>query len=154
MSRRDLIDVAMGKKPAELVIQGGRLVNVYTKEIYPADVAIYGNRIAAVGDVAYTKGNRTKVIEAKGRYLTPGLIDAHLHSYHSYLNLTAFAQASMMHGTTAVADGFYGPGIVCGVKAIRFLIEEVKRTPLKLIFLVPVLSYLQNRELGLPGAPN
>jgi len=154
MARKDLIDVAMGKAPAELIIKGGRLVNVYTKEIYPADVAIHGDRIAAVGDVDYTKANATKIVNAGGRYLTPGLIDTHLHSYHSYLNLTAYAQASMMHGTTAVADGFYGPGIVCGVKAIRFLIEEMKRTPLKLIFLVPTMAYIQNRELGLAPAPS
>jgi adenine deaminase len=153
MARKDLIDVAMGKMPATLIIQGGRLVNVYTKEIYPADVAIYGDRIAAVGDVKYTKGKRTKTINAEGKYLTPGLIETHLHSYHSYLNLTAFAKACLIHGTTAVVDGFYGPGIVCGAKAIRFLIDELKRTPLKLIFLVPINAYLQNRELGLPGAP-
>ena len=52
IKRRELIDVAMGKTPAEIVIQGGRLINVATAEIYPADVAIKGGRIAAVGDVA------------------------------------------------------------------------------------------------------
>ncbi len=154
MERKELIDVAMGKTPADSIIEGGRLVNVYTKEIYPADIAIYKDRITAVGDVAYTKGNETKVINAEGKYLTPGLIDTHIHSYHSYLNLIAYAQASMTHGTTAVADGFYGPGIVSGVKAIQFLIEELKTTPLKLIFLVPTITHLQNRELGLPGAPS
>ena len=58
-----------------------------------------------------------------------------------------------MHGTTAVADGFYGPGVVGGVKAVRFLIDEFKQTPLKLIFSLPTLAYLQNRELGIPPAP-
>jgi len=74
--RRDLIDVAMGKTPAEAIIQGGRLVNVATAEIYPADVAIKGGRIAAVGDVAYTKGPQTRIIDATGRFITPGLVEA------------------------------------------------------------------------------
>src|SRR5205085_4648893 len=69
MKRRELIDVAMGKAPADVVVEGGRLVNVATAEIYEADVAVKGDRIAAVGDVAYTKGGETRVIDARGRYV-------------------------------------------------------------------------------------
>jgi len=152
--RRELVDVAMGRKPADTVIRGGKLVNVLTSEIYPADVAIKGDRIAAVGDVRRCKGPKTEVIDAKGAYLVPGLIEPHLHFYHSYLNATNYAKAVLIHGTTAVADGFYAPGIVSGAKAVRFMIEEFRRTPLKLIFSIPILAYLQNRELGLSPAPN
>ena len=74
--RRELIDVAMGKAPAETIVQGGRLVNVATAEIYPADVAIKGGRIAAVGDVAYTKGPSTRIIDATGRFITPAWLKA------------------------------------------------------------------------------
>jgi adenine deaminase len=147
--RRDLIDVAMGKTPAETIIQGGRLVNVATAEIYPADVAIKGGRIAAVGDVAYTKGPQTRIIDATGRFITPGLVEGHLHQYHSYLGVTEFVEALLSHGVTATADGFYGPGIVAGVPAVRFFKEAFERMPMRLIFLVPTLSWLQNRELGL-----
>jgi adenine deaminase len=153
VSRCDLIDVAMGEKPADIIIENGKLVNVHTAEIYPADVAIKGDRIAFVGDVKHAKGKNTKIIDARGKYLTPGLIDAHLHMYHSYMNAKAFVRAIMPHGTTAIADGFYGPGIVSGVKAIKYILEEFKTTPLKVIFLVPIIAYLQNRELGLPPAP-
>jgi adenine deaminase len=153
MKRRELIDVAMGKTPADVVVEGGRLVNVATAEIYDADVAVKGERIAAVGDVAYTKGPETRVIDASGRYVTPGLVEGHLHQYHSYLGVTEYVQALLSHGVTATADAFYGPGIVAGVPAVRFFKEAFERMPMRLIFLVPTLSWLQNRELGLTPTP-
>jgi adenine deaminase len=153
IKRRELIDVAMGKVPAETVIQGGRMVNVATAEIYPADVAIKGGRIAAVGDVAYTKGPDTHTIDATGRFITPGLVEGHLHQYHSYLGVTEFVEALLSHGVTATADAFYGPGIVAGVPAVRFFKEAFERMPMRLIFLVPTLAWLQNRELGLTPTP-
>ena len=152
--RRDLVDVAMGRSPADKIIRGGKLVNVITSEIYSADIAIKGDRIAAVGDVKRCKGPATEVIDAKGMYLTPGLVEPHLHCYHSYMNVSNYAKAVLIHGTTAVADGFYGPGIIAGLRAIRFMIDEFKTTPLKLIFSIPTLAYLQNRELGIRPAPN
>jgi adenine deaminase len=142
----------MGRAPADLVVQHGTLVNVATAELYPADVAVKGERIAAVGDVAYTVGPETRVIDAGGRFVTPGLIDGHLHSYHSYLGVNEFTQAMLRHGVTATADGFYGQGIVGGMEAIRFWKDAFDRMPIRLIFLVPTLSYLQNRELGLTPA--
>jgi adenine deaminase len=153
MSRRVLIDVAMGKTPADVVVEGGRLVNVATAEIYEADVAVKGDRIAAVGDVAYTKGPDTRVIDARGRFVTPGLVEGHLHQYHSYLGVTEYVQALLSHGVTATADAFYGPGIVSGVDAVRFFKEAFERLPMRLIFLVPTLAWLQNRELGLTPTP-
>lgn len=152
--RRDLVDVAMGRKPADKILRGGKLVNVITEEIYPADIAIKGDRIAAVGDVKRCTGPKTETLNAKGFYLVPGLVEPHLHSYHTYINITNYAKAVLIHGTTAIADGFYGPGIIGGAKAVKFLVDEFKRTPLKLIFSVPTLSYLQNRELGIDPAPN
>lgn len=153
MSRRDLIDVALGNRPAELIVTGGNLVNVLTAEIYPADVAVSGGRIAAVGDVEYTRGPDTRSIDAEGRFVTPGLVDGHLHCYHSYLGVNEYVQAMLRHGVTASADGFYGQGVVGGIEAVRFFKEAFDRMPLRLIFLVPTLAYLQNRELGLTPTP-
>ena len=116
-------------------------------------MAIKGDRIAAVGDVAYAKGPETRVIDARGRFVTPGLVEGHLHQYHSYLGVTEYVQALLSHGVTATADGFYGPGIVAGVPAIRFFKEAFERMPIRLIFLVPTLAWLQNRELGLTPTP-
>lgn len=147
--RRELVDVAMGRKPADTVIVGGVLVNVNTAETYQADIAISGQRIAAVGDVSHTIGETTRRIDAGGRYVTPGLVDAHIHSYHSYLSVHAYVEGMLRHGITAVADGFYGQGIVSGIEAIRWSKETFDRMPLRTLFVVPVMSYIQNRELGL-----
>jgi adenine deaminase len=153
VSRRALIDVALGNQPADTVVLGGRVVNVLTQEIYEAGVAIAGDRIAAVGDIEYARGRDTAVIDASGRYVTPGLVDGHLHMYHSYLGVNEFVEAMLTHGITTTADGFYGQGIVGGKEAVRFFKEAFDARPLRLIFLVPTLAYLQNRELGLEPAP-
>ncbi len=147
--RRELIDVAMGTTPADLLIEGGMLINVSTAELYPAAVAVKGDRIAAVGDVSYTKGPDTRIIDANGAYISPGLVDGHLHQYHSYIGVNAFVEALLSHGVTATADAFYGPGIVGGLPTVRFLKDAFDKMPIRLLFLVPILSWLQNRELGL-----
>jgi len=148
-----LIDVALGNTPADIAVVNGNVVNVLSQEVYEAGVAIKGDRIAAVGDIDYTIGSNTSVLDASGRYVTPGLIDGHLHMYHSYLGVNEFVEAMLTHGVTAYADGFYGQGIVGGKEAVRFFKEAFEARPLRLIFLVPTLSYLQNRELGLEPAP-
>jgi adenine deaminase len=145
--------VALGNKPADVVVLNGRVVNVLTQEIYEAGVAIAGDRIAAVGDIEYARGRDTTLIDASGQYVTPGLVDGHLHMYHSYLGVNEFVEAMLTHGITTTADGFYGQGIVGGKEAVRFFKDAFDERPLRLIFLVPTLSYLQNRELGLEPAP-
>lgn len=79
VTERRLIDVAVGRTEADWVIKGGTLVNVNTAEIYQADVAVKGNRIAFVGDVEHTVGKSTKVL-TKNKYILPGFIDTHVHS--------------------------------------------------------------------------
>ena len=153
MSRQALIDVALGREPADVLVEHGRLVNVWTAEIYPADVAIKDGRIAAVGDVAYTRGETTRSVAADGRFLVPGLIEGHLHQYHSYLGVNAFTEAMLTHGITATADAFYGPGVVAGMEGIRFFKDAIGRMPMRLLFLVPTIAWLQNRDLGLTPTP-
>ena len=74
-----LLAVAGGQAPADLVVKNGKIVNVYTKEIYDGGVAVANGKIAAVGDVDYAIGEGTKVIDANGNYITPGFIDGHSH---------------------------------------------------------------------------
>lgn len=153
MSRQELIDVALGNAPADAIVEGGRLVNVWTNEIHTADVAIRAGRVAAIGDVAYTKGDATCAIDADGRYLVPGLLEGHLHQYHSYLGINAFVEAMLTHGVTCTADGFYGPGIIAGLDAVKFFKDAFDALPMRLIFLVGTAAWLQNRDLGLTPTP-
>jgi adenine deaminase len=97
---REKIDAAEGVRKADLVLSGGQLVNVATGEVYPADVAIAGDLIAAVGNVAAHSGPDTVVIDVSGRYLVPGLIDGHLHIECSKLSITMFADGTWIAGST------------------------------------------------------
>ena len=148
------MDVSVGEAAPTLLIKGGKLINVHTTEIYTADIAVKVDRIAFVGDAKELKITKeTKVINAEGKYVTPGLIDPHIHLYHTQLNMTQVARALLPHGTTTVADGFYAIGKVVGVQGIRFFLEEIKKTPLKIVFIIPLLAYYQDEDLGLPMTP-
>lgn len=132
-----LLAVAGGKVPADIVVKGGKLVNVYTKEIYEGGVAISGDKIAAVGDVDYTIGGNTRVIDAGGNYITPGFIDGHIHPESTSLSIRSFAEVVLKHGTTAIMTDLHEIGVVGGLEAIEAVLKEAEETDLKLYFIVP-----------------
>lgn len=134
MERDALVAVALGEQPASLVIQGGTLVNVYSGEIYKADVAVHGDRIAAVGDVERCMGDGTEVLDASGKYLVPGFIETHVHVGASSLGSTELARLLVPFGTAAIVTDFTEATKLNGVKATRFFLDEANRTPLKVYF--------------------
>jgi len=138
MNRAELVRVALGKKPADLVIKGGKLVNVETSEIEPrVDVAIKGSRIALVGDARHCVGNRTRVVNARGKYILPGLLDAHVHIESSMLTATQFARAVLPHGTTGVFIDPHEIANVLGMRGVKFMLDEGDRLPLKVFVTLP-----------------
>lgn len=134
---KKLLATAGGQAPADIVVKNGKLVNVYTKEIYEGGVAISGDRIAAVGDVDYAIGEGTKVIDAGGNYITPGFIDGHIHPESTSLSIRSFAELVLKHGTTAVMTDLHEIGVVAGLEGIEAVLEEAEATDLKLYFVVP-----------------
>ena len=132
-----LLAVAGGKGPADVVIENGKIVNVYTGEIYNGGVAIVDDRIAAVGDVEYCKGAATQVVDAGGMYITPGFIDAHVHPESSDLSIRSFAEAVLKHGTTTIMTDLHEIGVVSGLEGIEAIIEENEITDLNMFFVVP-----------------
>src|SRR5919202_1257613 len=100
---RTLADVCRGRRPADLLIRGGRLVNVHTREVHDGvDVAVKDVRVAMFGDAGHTKGPDTEVLDADGAYLVPGLIDTHMHVESAMVTVARFAEAVLPHGTTTV----------------------------------------------------
>ncbi len=132
-----LFNVAMGKEPADLVVKNGQIVNVYSGEIYPGGVAVAGDRIAAFGDVDYTIGESTLVIDAEGKYITPGFLDGHIHPESANLSMTRFAEIALCHGTTGIFTDLHEVGVVGGMTAMSAALEEGKSTPLKFHWIVP-----------------
>jgi adenine deaminase len=134
---RDLVRAGAGELKADLVIRGGRLVNVATAEVYPADVAVFGPTIVAVGDVSLHAGETTRVVDAGGRFLTPGLIDGHLHMECSKLSVTSLAGLLVPLGTTSVVSGLDQILVVAGLDGVRAFLDEAKATPLKIFWGAP-----------------
>ena len=146
--RMVLRDTALGKVKADLVIKNGKLVNVYTREIYQADVAIKDKRIAYVGDVTHTMDSKTKVVDAAGKYMLPGFVDTHHHQGGSQLTMTRWAEALLANGTTSIMSDLYEIGSVAGKDGIRFSLDEANAMGLNVLFMVPVVAYMQHNPFG------
>ncbi len=135
---KELSTVALGIIPAETVIKNAKLINVCTKEIMEnIDVAIHSGRIALVGDAAHCIGENTKVIDACGMYIAPGMLDGHIHIESSMLSAGEYARSVIPHGTTGI---YYDPHEICnviGFSGVELMIKDAERTPLKAMLTLP-----------------
>ena len=132
---RDLTLAAQGKHKADTVIKGGLVVNVFTREIMPADIAIYKGRIVLVGKADHTIGPGTQVIDATGFYLTPGLLDGHMHVESSMVTVTNLPVQCFLRDHRYFMDPmklqmYWGLGV-------RLMIDEGKGLPLKVFSTMP-----------------
>lgn len=136
---RRLVDCAMGRYPADLVIRNGRWVCVQSGEIIPAtDVAIVNDRIAYVGpDSSYTCGEDTIVIDARNRYLVPGLLDSHMHVESGMLTVTEFVRAVLPHGTTGMFIDPHEIANVFGLRGVRLMVDDALRQPIHVFVQAP-----------------
>ena len=135
IERRRLIAVARGDIPADLYLRGGTLLNVYTGELYPANVAITGERIGYVGLRAETLGPRTRVLDVAGRILSPGYIDPHVHAAH-LVTPSAFARHLLPLGTTTVFADTLQIWELGGLRAFRAVADGLARSPLKFYWMI------------------
>ena len=136
--RTRLIRVALGDEPADVVVTGARVVNVFTREVETADVVVASGRIAAVGDSSrQLVGPGTEIIEAAGRFMTPGLIDPHMHLESSNITVTELAGTIVPRGVLSVCEDPHEIANVLGVAGIDLLTAEAARLPLNLFLRVP-----------------
>jgi adenine deaminase len=150
---RALIDVAMGRKPADLVVRRGTWVCVQSGEFVPnTDIAIKEGRIAYVGpDAAHTIGKDTLVLDAEGKYLVPGLLDGHTHIESGMLTVTEFVRAVLPHGTTGLFIDPHEIANIFGLKGVRLMADEAARQPVHIWVEVPS-CVPSSPELETPGA--
>jgi adenine deaminase len=133
MNLKKLISVARGETPADLLLKNCRIVNTFVGEIEQANVAIYGDRIAGVGDY----GDAREIIDLQGRFLAPGLINGHTHIESSMLHPARYAQAVVPRGTLAVVTDLHEIANVCGPAGIRFVMDWARKLPLDMLFMAP-----------------
>jgi adenine deaminase len=136
-ARRELIDVLLGDEDADLVLQGGQVVNVISGEIYPADVAISGEHILKVGDCSDLIGSATTIVDTSGKVVLPGLIDAHMHFESAMLNATEFSRLSIPTGTTTIVSDPHEIGNVLGPAGMREMAVESAGLPNRVLTRVP-----------------
>jgi adenine deaminase len=133
MGLKELISVARGQSPADLVLKNARIINTFVGTVDSGDVAIYGDRIAGVGD--YDNGK--EVIDLKGSHLAPGLINGHIHIESSMLHPARYAQLAVPHGTSTLVTDLHEIANVCGVEGIEFVMGWAETLPLDILFMLP-----------------
>ncbi|PYC47517.1 adenine deaminase [Litorivita pollutaquae] len=134
-----LVAVAAGRAPADTVVRGGRWVNVHTREVLNnMDIAIAGGRFAYCGpDASHCTGPDTQIIEAEGRYMIPGLCDAHMHIESGMLIPAEFARAVIPHGTTSMFTDPHEIANVLGLDGVRMMHDEALMQPVNIFTQMP-----------------
>lgn len=133
MNLAKLISVARGDFPADLLIKNAKVINTFVGIIEEGNVAIYGDRIAGLGN--YFKAKET--IDVKGAYLAPGLIDGHTHIESSMLHPAHYAHAVVPRGTSTVVTDLHEISNVAGFQGIKFMMEWARKLPMDMFFMAP-----------------
>ncbi len=130
-NRKALIQAALGLVECDLAIKNAKLVNVFTGEVYPATVFVYDGCIAHVEYNNLEEGlDKVKeVVDAEGKYLIPGLIDAHMHIESSMMTPRNFAKVSIPSGTTTIVMDPHEIGNVYGVEGVRYMHDSGEGLP-------------------------
>ncbi|AQX74547.1 adenine deaminase [Dehalococcoides mccartyi] len=128
-----LIKVARGETEADLVLLNARVINVFNAEIEQTNVAVFDGKIAGVGDYRHGK----EVIDLKGAYLLPGLINGHTHVESSMLDIAQYARAVVSHGTLALITDLHEISNVCGKEGIDYVLDASADLPLSIFLQVP-----------------
>ena len=148
LSRR--LAVARGDEPADLVIRGAKVLSVFTREWLETDVAVVDGYVAGLGDY-----EGREALDASGRYVVPGFIDAHMHLESSKLLVDEFARLVLPFGTTAVVADPHEIANVLGTDGVHWLLDATAGLPLDVYFMasscVPASDFESPRRRLTPG---
>lgn len=126
------IEVAAGRKKADVVIKNAGIVNVFTNEIIFGDIAVHDGIIVGIGEYS-----GKEEIDACGKYVCPGLIDCHVHIESSMITPAEFARVVLQHGTTTIIADPHEIANVCGIEGIHFMINEAQSLPMNIYYMMP-----------------
>lgn len=131
---KNLIDCAAGRRKADLVIKNCRIVNVLNGEITLGEVAIVDGKIIGMGTTAY---DGEQIVDAQGKYLAPGFIDAHIHIESSYISPEQLGRIIVPCGTTSIIADPHEIANVCGLEGLRYMLDAAQRTKLNIKYAMP-----------------
>ncbi len=146
MKLENIIPVAEGKIPADVLLENCKIVNVFSGKIEEGNIALYRKRIAGIGD--YTEAK--EVIDLEGSYVVPGLIDAHLHIESSMVEPVEFARAVLSRGTTTVIADPHEIANVMGISGIEYMLHYTEGVPLNIYMMIP--SCVPATDMEISGA--
>lgn len=126
------IDIAAGRRKADLVIKNCRIVDVYTCTVREGDIAVSDGVIAGIGSY---EGARE--YDAQGQYALPGLIDSHIHIESAYVTPGEFGRLVVPHGTTTVIADPHEIVNVCGEKGLEYMVRAAEDTLLDIKYMLP-----------------
>jgi len=153
MTRR-LADVAAGRKPADLVITGARVLSTYSERILPErEIWLAGGRIAAVKPAgAYRKAAAPgKVHDVGGGLIAPGLVDPHMHIESSMVTACAYAEGALLNGTTTIVCDSHEIGNVLDAEGVEMMLADARQAPLSIFLTVPSTVPATTPELETAG---
>jgi adenine deaminase len=133
MDLATIVKMTRGLEPADILLKNGRLINVYSGEIYPSDIAIAHSRIVGLGEGF----SAAEVYDLEGRYVSPGFIDAHVHIESSMVPPHEFARAVVPRGTTTAVIDPHEIANVLGLDGIRYMFDSAKYNPLSIFVMMP-----------------
>ncbi|MGH7830223.1 MAG: amidohydrolase family protein, partial [Candidatus Binatia bacterium] len=136
-----LIRAAMGEIKSDLIVTQGSLVNVYSGEVIEnTEIAVLDGRICYVGpDASHTRGEATRVLDARGLYVAPGFIDAHTHIGH-FCRPYEYLQAYVARGTTALMASSDELATVFGYAGVKLFQEDVAPHPVRVFTLISMVA--------------
>lgn len=137
--RSELIEVAKGNRPADLYIKGGTVINVYSGEFLKQNIAVYKDSIAYIGTSEDSIGEDTKVINAEGKYLAPGFIEAHAHPWVIY-NPVSMTEKVLPFGTTTTVNDNLFFYLHMGAKGFKEMVNDLNPLPGNFFWLIRLVS--------------
>ncbi|MGL5693763.1 MAG: amidohydrolase family protein, partial [Peptostreptococcaceae bacterium] len=141
--KNGLIEAAIGRKKCDLVIENCKIVNVFSGEIYDGDIGIYGGFIAHIrcnpdeDTINEERIDGKKYYDANGKYIIPGLIDAHIHIESTLMTPRNFAKVVIPHGTTTVVTDPHEIANVYGVEGVEYMHNSSEGLPMRQYVLAP-----------------
>ncbi len=129
----ELIKVARGLEPADLILSNAHIVNVFNGEIEEGSVAIYGDLIAGIGDYHLARD----IVDIKGQYILPGFINGHTHVESSMLDIKQYASVVIPRGTLGVVTDLHEVANVIGIRGIEYILNDACHLPFEFFVMAP-----------------